>query len=691
MSVKARQSAESVSSSINAMLSVLDGVTPSSVSNTYGGLTLTLNPFQFVMAILQRIAGFDRIVEFLSETVVYGLPSLESTMKIALLDSMKDLFSCSINPIIGETLINEGVVLDLSSIDLLNVLDRCPLGTENEQGKNNGSFFYFDTERFTIPDQLEKCRDLNAVIWYVKHRAIDRTVWYGYEYQDGEHEVLSAAVGSNVATKASLKDGIITLEYVDNASDLVDSQNNRMPNQSVINNSLHVFIGNTKGISQISVPSSDDIADKTAGFVSVSDKLSEILLEMEEELKNVPKIEEESELQCNIDIVKKIKNALKNGTQISSVVPDLPVDSSNGNYYLSVGGRRVYITPYTYTHTKHDLAQANQQMSAQMSNAAASYVFRTPSENYYYNKSLFEFNTDYITSVKFFDSKVLAAQILDIMTGCLTFGLNLPFEECLIRNEIDKMLQKIVERDVTTTVSDCFFTFTNDEYNRLLDETEKERIGRYTGGTYAYGSVIDYNKIYEELNKVSSSATKSEEVSTFKHAVNEVSRTIKSENHNESDKYSLNYEFLNNLLRGLTLSMVYGIIIPKDYLLMAINLKVMGREPNFDITSFVEMFKSMLINVVQSISDEILVKMRDWLVSLVKELVARLADRLLMEQSGYYIQLLMGCMRAFRQMWGSEDWNMADVEYADIVDNASNACSSYSGTASQATIRNTNC
>ena len=44
--------------------------------------------------------------------------------------------------------------------------------------------------------------------------------------------------------------------------------------------------------------------------------------------------------------------------------------------------------------------------------------------------------------------------------------------------------------------------------------------------------------------------------------------------------------------------MVYSVISPKIYVLMAINLKVMGREPNFDVTGFIEYFKTMLLGLI---------------------------------------------------------------------------------------------
>ncbi len=690
--IRDRQSVDSVSGSINAMLSVLDGVTPLDVERTTNGISATLNPFQFVMSLLQRVAGYDRVVTFITELAVNGLPMFEDSLKIALIEALKDLFSCSVNPILSKDIINQGVILDLSSIDLLNIMNRCPLGNENKVFKTNGSFFYFDVDRFTIPDQLERCKDLNAVIWYVKHRADDRTVWYGYEHQDEEHEILTVANPENniPGSLPSAKDGVITLEYSEDMSKLKDCQNqHRVMSPSVINNCLHVFLGNTKGIPTTGEDtSSDDIVSKTEDFMNVLDSLTEKLKGLEAELESATKIDEKADLQCQVDLVNKIIDAIKNGKKISEAAPGLPVEQDTGKHYVTVGDSVIRMSDYTYNHTKSDLAGLNKALKIRRKQVAEHYVYRTPEDNYYYHKSLFEFNTDYVMSVKFFDSKTLADQIMDIMTGCFGISLNISFEERLIRNEVEKMLAKVIENTETVTISDCFFTFSNDDYNMLVDETEKERIGRYTKDDYAYGSVIDYDKIYEELNKVSSSATLSEQVTNITRAFNEVSRSIKPEMYDETDEFALNFSFLNNLLRSLTLSMVYNIISPKIYLLMAINLKIMGKEPNFNVQSFLEMFKTLIISLVRSIADKIMEQMTEWLLSLVKDLVARLGDRLLLEQAGYYMRLLMSCMRAFRLMWGSEEWNMADVEYADIVSDYNETCAT--GSMSN-TIENTKC
>lgn len=669
MSNKSRQNADSVSNSITAVLSILNGNTPINIKDSKE-FSITLNPFTFIMGILQPIVGYDEIVNFLSELNVYGLPMFEDAVKITLIQSLKDLFSCSVNPIINEELIRNGVVLDLKSIDLLNIMNRCPLDKENNIKKINGGFFYFDVDNYTVPDQLIRCKDLNAVIWYVKHKATDRTVWYGYETQADEHPSLL------LNSQPCLEDGVITMEYNDKASQLRDSQNNPMRVQVPYDNCLHVFLGNTKGVatnislvqdSETISSDTETLITNTQEFQSLLTTLEETLGELKTELTNSETIEEKAEIQCEINLCEMVMNGVNNDMSVSEILPNLLIDSNTGKYYFTLQDKKISISEYVYTHKISDLVSDNQALitniNAYTENPDLQY--RNPEDNYYYHKTLFEFNTDYVMSVKFFDSKVVAAQIVDILTGCFAFSLNISFEERLIQNEVEKILTKVLENN-DVTINDCFFSFTNDDYNLMLDETEKERLGEYTGDDYAYGTKIDYDTIYNELNQVSSSATLSEQVSTITRTMNAISRSLTPEMYSDEKEWELNFNFLNNLLKGLTLSLVYNIVSPKIYMLMAINLKIMGRDPNFDLSKFIELFKTLLVSVVRGIANKIMGQMKEWLLSLISDLVKRLADRLMFEQAEYYTRLLMKCMMAFRMYWSGENWNMANVEYADI-------------------------
>lgn len=652
-----RQSANAAKSKIMAVLSVLNGITPEKLPN---GISFTLNPFHFIMGILQPLVGYDEIVKCITDIIVYGLGVIESKAKIVLVDALKDMFSCSINPIINEELLKNGVVLNLSSIDLMNILDRSPLDNENSIKKINGSFFYSGVDDFLVPDQLVSCTDMNAVIWYVKHRSNDRTVWYGYKSQPFSHCDLSKT------SKATKDDGIITMEYNEKASGVTDAYGNQMSIQVPYDDCLHVFIGNTKGCSTAPEPSAEELIEHTSDFYRLLKSFDETISVLNEEIEKATKIEEKSELQCELDLAKKVKKTIKDGTSLNEAFPGLSIEKSTNRRFFNIGGNKIYVSDYAYAHNRGDLVEENKELDNDRNVRKENFDYRDVKNNYYYRKTLFEFNADYITSVKLFDSKVIAAQITNLLTGKFLFGINLSFEEKIVQAEVEKLVTRILENESVETVNDCFFTFTNDEYSIMVDNAEKERMGIYSQGNENNGVSIDYDTIYDELDKVSSSATLSEQSSSITHALNEINRSIKPEYGGGDSDWEVSFNFLYNLFKGLSLSLVYNIISPKIYMLMAINLKVMGTNINFDIYQFITLFSSLIVKVINGIVDELMEKMKSWLLSIVKDLIARLADRLMLEQYEYYITLLMQCIRAFSIKFGGDEWNMSDAEYADI-------------------------
>ena len=113
-------------------------------------------------------------------------------------------------------------------------------------------------------------------------------------------------------------------------------------------------------------------------------------------------------------------------------------------------------------------------MKMKINQQGASY--RKLSENYYYRRTMLEFNTDYVMSLRLFDSKVIAAQVLDAITGLLSINIDLSYKQQLIRNEIKKMVSMVVKSD-DAVISDCFFSFSNDDYNSMLEKAEMNKMG----------------------------------------------------------------------------------------------------------------------------------------------------------------------------------------------------------------------
>lgn len=291
-------------------------------------------------------------------------------------------------------------------------------------------------------------------------------------------------------------------------------------------------------------------------------------------------------------------------------------------------------------------------------------------KNRYRKKTLIEFNYDYITSIKLFDSKVVAAQLIDNLTNALSINLSLTLSQQIIRYEVTKIVSNIVETD-DTEVSDCFFTFSNDSYNEMLEKSELVHAGLLSiSGETNSNIQIDANSILEQLNGISDSATLEEQKTIISGALYEISKELTTVK--EQDKVSLDFNaqmnFIDNIINELTIVIVNALISPKLFLLLAINFKLMGLPGMPDVKSFINMAKNMIVQIVRNIRDLIIKFLLDYLKELITPLVEELSARMIIESVQYYKTLLQQLIKACRlKRSGTLDWNMDDVDYADIL------------------------
>ena len=134
--------------------------------------------------------------------------------------------------------------------------------------------------------------------------------------------------------------------------------------------------------------------------------------------------------------------------------------------------------------------------------------------------------------------------------------------------------------------------------------------------------------------------------------------------------FGVQMNFIENLLSNLAYVITCSVISPKLYLLLAINLELLGSQSNFDLAAFVEMNKQMLVEIIRRIRDLLI----DYLVKRLQEIIGVLAEeigkKLAVEQIKYYRDLLRRCIECFR-MWGRSrymDFDVDNIDYADILE-----------------------
>jgi len=657
---------------IDAALTILNKFPEFDETNVSLSYNTSFNPFDFLMDLFKSTMGYDKLIEYISDLIVLELPVIESVVKTVLITNFKNLISCTLNPIISDEVLLNGFTFNLEEVDILGILNYSPISPKiGVFNFNPGRYYYFGCDYLVYPSQLRTAGDFNAFLWYVKNVSIEREIWtgvpqlqatfgdstWGYEEYITQKKLpseSSSAFYDKQKGKCTKSAGILTLEFNERGSGITNAEGNTNFNlKTPYNNCIHVFIGNT-------APKTDpDLSALRTNIRRQSNtiiNLNEELLELQSELDDL--IEQNQEETKD--------NVLKGET-----------DTSSGKSENKIFKKRENELKEEISQLKEEIKNANasklqnEKLLYDMLRHNDSVQYRSYKENYYYRRTIMEFNADYIMSLKLFDSKVVAAQLIDALTACLSVDLNLSYEQLFIKNEIQKMVKMINETD-DLVVNDCFFTFSNEEYNEMVRKSELIRAGLLSeNGELNSNKNINAEEILKNLNDINPNSTKEQISTVITGVLTEISKSISTADYEISDKVNFNAQmnFIENLLSNLAYVITSSVVSPKLYLLLGINLQMLGNETNFDLAAFIEMHKQMIVSIIRAIRDVLIQKLVEKLYELVGYLAEEIGQKMAIEQILYYKELLRKCIECFK-LWGKGSYlgfDVNNIDYADIL------------------------
>ena len=715
---------------IDAALSILNRFPDLEDSNVNLSFGTSTNPFTLLMDLFKSTAGYNELIRIIAVFISKSLPAVEIAVKTLLITKLKDIISCSVNPFLTDDILRNGVIFNINEIDLIDTFRYSPFD------KKVGQFYYFgvfneeeyydeQTRTFKkrsipiIPDDLVKCDDMNALLWYMINRANKRYVWKptkyrhddefrpdyprvdgGYEEQNKVdkdrmediyykiplQELTQALEGGkinqedfdikkselekkwsefklNFKQKLKKEDGIVTFEFHEKSVNLVDAYGNAYMQQTPYNNILHVFIGDVR---EKSIPLIQNIVEQQR-LLAENEKEQEIFKD---------KIENK---QTDIDLLKQdfieLDEALAGGElnneeyakELKKLNEKLDYLRSDLENFVK-NQKRLYAAKHRF---EHEIANIKRQLEITRDQYFP-FLDSANHRNYYYGKTLIEFNIDYIWSLKLFDAKSLTARLLDCLTGMLTIDLNLSYKQQLVKNEVSKMVRMISESD-DIVVSDCFFSFSNDDYDTMSRQAELRKAGLLTfNGDELSAVKINAEDILSHLNEIDDNASQEKIQSIIEGSLTEISKQLTNTNYEMNDKvnFGIQMNFIENILNSLAYTLVMSVLSPKVYLLLLINLKIIGRESNFNLEEFLGQYKQLIADLIRSIRDQLLEYLQRELMMLIGDLVKELTIKLTLEQAEYHTRLikkLIDCFKRWKRNNTDIDFNIDDVDYADIL------------------------
>ena len=529
------------------------------------------------------------------------LDAIEIAIKAILLTNVKNLFTCSINPLIPYNVLKypngmvlkqggQGIKLSIPTIDMFNILQHTP-------NSDYGKTLYFDN---AMPSKsFWQSTDFNCFMWYVINKGTTMGN-EGLKHTWDNRVKYRKKFNTNDVFKNNFFDEFKGNGTLINTEDKVSPETKYKTNEKTNNDKQSIKEFNSK--------------KKTGKYI---EKKSYIILEYNE---NDPTLS----------------------------VPNTLTMYLNADRYLRKMGR-------------------------------------VNGEPLYVPKTVFEFNYDYIFSLKLFDSKVIVANIINSIIGITNsasaslLNVSYTFQQEAIAGKVGQIVKKVMEAE-DTVINDDFFSFSNDQYETLLNETDIKYSENYHfGEVYGSMSQSDVDSITKELNNIGNAATLNEQETIIKNIFTNVSATAATNaDVTISDKFTLGSNIIFDLIKESITQIVLQVLSPKVMMLYAVNSYFMGdaADGDFSKINVKELLKgltNLIISIVKQVLEMLLKELLSYLLNELKILLNALLRKIILERIEYYLEILQGILNLIKMFYNAftkdkkDDSIIDNVNYADIV------------------------
>lgn len=412
-----------------------------------------------------------------------------------------------------------------------------------------------------------------------------------------------------------------------------------------------------------------DLFNSLGGIEDLQSILTDILVnqldQIEAEVKESVKSSIKEYISCNIEPSVTDEN-IRNGIDIPLKDVDLfnqmrksPLDDDGGLYYFDVDNNLSKSTDfnvffYSVVNNqnngnniwgKHQDVWKNDILTLSFTengnttsdDGKVLHNYITVNMDKYYNtngndsaKKLMEFNSDYINSVKFFDSKNLTTKIIDKIFGVLKSSNKRTKDELLLESQVEVIIDRLSNAEDDVEIDDSYFSFSNEQYNQLQRQAELKKIGvnEYNGDT-TIGIQIKIEDLLTTIGNIDENTNLIEQTKLVNDCFEEV---INSATENSNEKFSFKTNLIKSLIKELTMSLTMIIASPKVYTLLAVNTKLLGLKYPTDINSFFSENQNLISNVTKSIKDIVLGILMKKIIKLANGLITNVGAELLKEQ-----------------------------------------------------------
>ena len=297
-----------------------------------------------------------------------------------------------------------------------------------------------------------------------------------------------------------------------------------------------------------------------------------------------------------------------------------------------------------------------------------------------YNKTIFDFNKDYLENIRIFVPRIILSNLIEsLIHGKISIldTLLKSDRDNIIDQKLDMIINGVLE-ETDSVISDCYYSFSNDDYVAMIQRTELDRYSAtYTGGDDVAAMKYSKDELLSRLDSVNSMATMNEKITEISKTVYDMAAipsTDQSVKASDGPVSTANSEWLNRIVGAIMKPLVKSLLTPQVMLLFVINFQSAGLiKIDGDFDRLMETLFKKILSIFVALARFIRDKIVEFLLKLFKEKVEPMLTQwsaiIVTEEINDWIRLLqeaISCIPRFN-LNQNELTQINDVRYADIV------------------------
>ena len=262
----------------------------------------------------------------------------------------------------------------------------------------------------------------------------------------------------------------------------------------------------------------------------------------------------------------------------------------------------------------------------------------------YDNKTLTEFNNDFVDSLTILPTEQTLTNLIDNIFNVTLPSFRKTEEDIIQEKKINDILENIINKDDDETITDEDFNFSSDELKLIEEQATNLKNGNNSVNLCGEFEVsLNTKTVVDNIKAIGSGTTTNDKMKLTSDAIDNISDSLTFDLP-ETEKETNKQNFIERLLNNITLIVMNSILSPKVIIIFLLNQSIYFNSTSNKPEDFIKNNKTLFLSITNNIKEVIINKILEKVLKeigiLTSKQIANVAKERLLNQQTQLLSLL---------------------------------------------------